>query len=215
MRGRILFKKNPWPKGHALETLHVAGRVDPEKGLFLDLHLRSADYEADAPALDPDDLDLPDWKAVTVWGNYHRCTLSSLHWPGEAEGLLVATPKKLLVRAQLSGRSPLRDLAKHVETRALHIYLLGPDSVLSDDLRLARKGTQWSLRWKGRLALTYAGDSVFRHRFEANATGLTFLGFVMPKKSTKAEAQACCERFAKPGVLKVTKRGGAFLLTPA
>lgn len=87
--------------------------------------------------------------------------------------------------------------------------------MLSDDLPLARRGAQWSLRWKGRLALTYAGDSVFRHRFEATATGLTFPGFVMPKKSTKAEAQACCERFAKPRVLKVTKRGGAFVLAPA
>jgi hypothetical protein len=215
MRGRITFRKNPWPKGHAIATLNVAGRVDPEKGLFLDVHLRSADYEADPPAVVPDDLDLPDWKAVSVWGNYHRCTLSSVNWPGEAEGLLVATPKKPLARAQLSGRSPLRDLAKHVETRALHIYLLGHDSVLSDDLRLTRKGATWSLAWKGRLALTYAGDSVFRHRFEANATGVTFIGFVMPKKSTKTEAQACGERFARPGVLKVTKRGGAFFLAPA
>lgn len=214
MKGRITFAGNPWPKGHPLETLDLAGRVDPDQGLFLDVHLVTTDYASESNPKTDDDT-LPDWKHPSVWNNYHRCSISSLKWPGEAQGLLVATAKRPLESKALTGKARLGDLATHSDTRALHVYLLGHDSVRSVDLRLSRTGSTYALAWTGKLALTYAGDTVFRHRFSATATGVAFEGFVMPTGSTAAQAAECRARFARPGALAVKKRGRGFVLTPS
>lgn len=92
--------------------------------------------------------------------------------------------------------------------------MVGHDSVRSGDLRLKRKGTRYEVTWTGRLALTYAGDSVFRHRFSAKAAGVVFTGFELPEGASRDDADTYAARFAKPGVLAPKKAGGLWRLVP-
>lgn len=212
MKGRIWFARNPWPEGHRLKAFLLMGRVDLEKGLFLDVELVTDEYSAER---DPeDDEDASDWEAPIVWNNYHRCTISSVNWENET-GLLVATERRKLEKKAFSGSAKWVDLAKHTgDSRALHVYLLGHDSVRSGDLRLKRKGTSYDVTWTGKLALTYAGDSVFRHRFSAKASGVAFTGFELPEGANRDDAETVASRFAKPGVLVAKKAGGRWRLVP-
>src|SRR5438270_12064841 len=95
MLGKIVFAKNPWPKGHALKEVRWAGRIDPKTGVWFDLHMQTADYDAnDKEDEEDEDEDVEsDWDSKSVWNNYHRCTLSSLHW-GQHSGFLVGTKKE-------------------------------------------------------------------------------------------------------------------------
>ena len=47
--GRIVFPKNPWPKGHRITKLAWTGRVVPDSGLWFSLHLETAPYDEGGP----------------------------------------------------------------------------------------------------------------------------------------------------------------------
>ncbi|GKU76386.1 hypothetical protein [Paenibacillus sp. L3-i20] len=38
---RIYFKDNPWPNGHAIKEFERQSRLEPDSGIWFDLHLRS------------------------------------------------------------------------------------------------------------------------------------------------------------------------------
>lgn len=74
MKNRIFFTDNPWPAGHAVENLVWDGRLEPDGTLWFDLHLETADYDADDRE-EPDDQEEEDeedegaWTSKTVWTN--------------------------------------------------------------------------------------------------------------------------------------------------
>jgi len=44
---RIYFKDNPWPNGHSIKEFEWEARLEPDSGIWFDLHLKSEDYDAD------------------------------------------------------------------------------------------------------------------------------------------------------------------------
>lgn len=181
MHGRILFADNPWPDGHAIVAFAFQILLD-ESGPRLLLDLESEDYDAHH---DPDANEEPgkgDWNSKGVWGNYHACSLSNVKWgvtPASAPLLTApvdAMPDTIAVRADpvaADGTSPLCH-----DDHAFHIYLLGHDSVHDHDIRITRAtGGLYKVAWSGLIALSYAGDDVFRHRFRAEVHDVVFGGF--------------------------------------
>ena len=59
---------------------------------------------------------------------------------------------------------------------AFHIYLLGHDSVANHRISFQRVGNSnlFDIVWTGDIALTYVGDYMLEHAFEARITGLPF-----------------------------------------
>ena len=170
---RIKFPGNPWPKGHPIKAAAWTARLTRE-GLRFDFHVESADYDAED---DRDDRAPPgsDWKARNVWNNYHRCTLSSTRW--ENQGFLAATPGDPIDLDRLEGAGFLVDEVEgdelppdvELEELAFGIYLLGHDAVAHHRIRFGkRRGPRtYDVRWRARIALVYAGDSMFAHRLDA------------------------------------------------
>lgn len=217
---RIFFAKNPWPKGHAVAKSRWSGRLD-EGELWFDLHLESAEYDADDRRQDDGDEELDDaWKAKIVWNNYHHCTISSTKWDGE--GFRVATRKRPLTFNALA-KTPFRvDVGRKGEAlqgddpRAFDIYLLGHDSVANHTIRFSkRKGSTYTLAWDGRLALTYAGSTTLKHRFFASAR-VDFEGFAAPKGMKPPEARELFEPLVTdPDAWTTTRRAGSVVFVRA
>ncbi|QIS04431.1 hypothetical protein F5X71_20740 [Nocardia brasiliensis] len=189
--GRIVFPGNPWPAGHAIEEFAWTGRLDRVGNLWFDLHLRSADYAADGLPDAPAE-EAPDWSAPAVWTNYHRCTLSSTYWgEDDGTGFLAATPGKLF---QLKAAAPQRLTADplpitepdDLEYLAFNIYLLGHDSVADQQVLFTRRPDgAHDIDWHGRIALSYAGDHDFRHRFQVRTSAR--LDYIRYPKALTAE----------------------------
>ncbi len=193
MEGRIHFPGNPWPEGHALETLEWSGRVDAERGLVFDLHLRSAKYYAEREFDDDEEGD-DAFDSPGVWSNYHACTLSSTKWA--SQGWVVGTWEEPFTFASLAGRqfvvdsldSPEFDVSD-VNVRAFHIYLMGHDGVADHRIQFTRQDRDWNLDWRGRIVLAYIGREEFEYEFQARATGLEFAGFQVDETLSDDEAK--------------------------
>lgn len=190
MEGRIWFPGNPWPDGHRVEEFAWTGRLDEVGRLWFDMTLRTASYDEAGLTDDDDDgesSDRSDWESPIVWNNYHRCTMSSTFWE-DATGLLAATPDRPF---RLTGPEPRHLTADPLPVGdvdaepAFHVYLLGHDSVAGHTVTFTADGAGGHhIQWGGRIALTYAGDEVFRYEFRAEIRGARLAGVTTPDGTT-------------------------------
>ena len=67
---------------------------------------------------------------------------------------------------------------------SFHIYLLGHDSCADHEITFVKKHSidTFDLEWKGKIALTYAGDDEFKYEFSAFIEKVTFEGFDISRK---------------------------------
>lgn len=205
---RIYFPGNPWPEGHGIAHLSWTGRIEPD-GLYFDLDLRSANYYAERE-VETDEEEHDSWKSPVVWGNYHRCSLSSTKW-GPDEGIFVANEDDPLDWSELSDwifEVDKRTAVDAHDHHAFHIYLLGHDSVLRHQFHFTEpRGRTHRLHWKARVALTYVGQYDLKHRLEVDAE-VEFDGF---RPATDLESpRALLERFTC-GQTRYTEIEGVYL----
>jgi len=203
----MLFAKNPWPKGHRIVSFAWIGRVETDS-VWFDLDLQTAEYSEGDRSSDDDDDEHEDWRAKGVWNNYHRCSLSSVKWPGEATGVLAGTSKKPLDFAALSNK-PLR--ADKVPVKgdakpAFRIYLLGHDAVADHTISFTKKRGSLALEWRGRICLAYAGRTKYQYSFAAVVPGVTFGGFVAGEGVEHAAAREALTKCVVGGAALSLKR---------
>jgi hypothetical protein len=178
VQGRIWFPGNPWPDGHRVVDFDWTGRLDDAGMLWFDLSLTTAGYDEEGdPAEDPED---DSWQSPVVWGNYHRCSLSSTKWE-DATGLLAATPRRPFRFTEpwslVADPLPIEDLDA---PPAFHIYLLGHDSTAGHHVEFTERDTgAFRIVWTGRIALSYTGDEEFRYGFRAEIEDVKprYIGF--------------------------------------
>ncbi len=219
--GRIWFKGNPWPKGHAVTTFEWTARVERATGIWFDLHLTTANYYAEDPPSGPDsreedgDDDESDWESKTVWCNYHSCTLSSTYWPGCAFGFLAGSKDDPLDLAKIGGKTFAFDDDPNdlCLPRPFGIYLTGHDAVSGHRVRFKRepKKRTYRVTWSGRIALAYAGSDDFEYDFDAKIGGVSFGGIQFPPGVSNQDAQSLAAPFLadpyKHWKLRKTKTG--------
>ncbi len=168
---RIFFPGNPWPEGHVIDDFSWSAE---RRGadIWFHFHLDSVEYYAEREIEDPEgDEDLDSWRAPGVWGNYHRCILSSEEWHN---GGFKACPASEFSAERIDGLvirvdpAP-QDMRASYESRAFHIYLLGHDSVADHTISFKRvEGSNtFDILWEGKVALTYQGDYELEHSFRA------------------------------------------------
>lgn len=190
MRGRIWFPGNPWPDGHAIATAQFAGRLDGDTGtLALDLDLQTVNYDAEGPGRET--RSEGSWTSPVVWNNYHRCSLGSRKWGHK--GIPIGSPAKPFAWRKLDGATLRVDRAKDVlpedDDCSFGIYLLGHDGVADHAIAFTRTAATWSIDWRAKIALAYAGDVRLVHRMKAELRGVAFAGFDIPKGLSKPSAR--------------------------
>ncbi|MFE3456425.1 hypothetical protein ACFXKD_02695 [Nocardiopsis aegyptia] len=217
---RIWFPGNPWPDGHRIRTFVWGGLLDPEGAVRFAFELTSADYAADEPpepGTDDDDRPGSDFTSPPVWRNYHRCDISP------SRGFVVGTPDAPLDFGALDGRTFRVDRLEDVadledDDVAFHLYLLGHDSVADHRVRFTAGASPFvfALEWDGRIALTYAGEEEFEHRFRARVGRARFRGFHVPDELDDEAADrmlTACVR--DPARFRFSREGGERRYLPA
>lgn len=226
-RGRIYFVGNPWPDGHAVTRCVWTARLEPETGIWFDLHLESEDYyAADDEAEDEEgdeeekevDVSKGDWESKIVWNNYHSCILSSTQLNGE--GFLVGTKASPLDMHGISGKTFVVDgpPIDFENPRAFGVYLLGHDVVSDHRITFAREPNRatYSIDWRGKIALYYAGEEDFKYEFHATLTGIRFKGIRLPEGTKEPDIAALIRPFiSNLAAWNVEPRGKHFRLVPS
>lgn len=200
MEDRIYFHGNPWPEGHKIEAFSWSGRLEPNSGLWFDLHLETEDYYANDDPEEEEELeDISDWQAKIVWCNYHSCTLSSIYW-GHS-GFLVGTEQQKFNFQLLAGTTYSVDpLSTYdFDDPAFHTYLLGHDSAADHRIHFLNRNShdEFTIKWDGKLALSYAGDDEFKYTFETTEIKVPFEGIHVPERLTDAEAHSLLAEYVE------------------
>lgn len=206
--GRIWFRGNPWPDGHAVTSCEWSARVERATGLWFDLHLTTANYYAEDPKSGPnyhtadgedEDADESDWESKTVWCNYHSCTLSSTYWPGTGFGFLAGSKGAPLDLARIGKKTFAfdDDPADLAPPRPFGIYLTGHDAVSAHRVHFKREPNKrtYAISWSGKIAMAYAGSDEFKYSFHAKIKGVRFGGIVFPAGIATQDARDIASPF--------------------
>jgi hypothetical protein len=217
--GRIVFPGSPWPRGHEVKAFRWSARIDEDSGLWFDLHLDSARYNAEDAADERDDDrdDVPNWESKIVWNNYGACILSSDYWWDG--GFRPAEPGARFNFDTLAGREfhvdPL-PVDQEVE-RAFGIYLQGHDTTADHRIKFRRPepGGPWSITWSGKIELDYLGGEGFDHEFRTRIEGVEFEGIVMPRGIAGDPARRLLARHVvDPGSFAMNEEGESAVFQP-
>lgn len=173
--GRIYFRGNPWPEGHEITVFEWTAEVRGGD-VWFHFHLETDNYYAERYIEDDDSIEyLSDWHAPIVWGNFHRCTISSTQY--HDGGFRVCSLDRYSVSALDGLRlhvDPLPcDLQDH-DARAFHVYLLGHDTVVDHQIEFTRVSNTdlFDVSWRGKIALTYVGEYDPTHAFDARVRAM-------------------------------------------
>jgi len=174
MDNRIYFKNNPWPEGHAVKDFCWTAEVR-EGMVWFHFHLETDDYYAERNIDDGEDAEYDsDWQAPIVWGNYHRCTLSTNEWH---DGGFKVCPEAEYTEALVDGLELEVDMHPDAiedwDDFAFHIYLLGHDAAAQHQIKFVRTGpATFDIEWSGKIAQAYVGDYNFKHDFSTRLVGI-------------------------------------------
>lgn len=189
---RIFFKGNPYPKGHRIKEFIWSGRLKKDIGLIFDFHLKTEDYYAEDKGEEKENENTSDWKSKIVWGNYHRCTMSSRYWEGN--GIVVGNKQQKMDFSKLLNSSLVADSLPEAndydnEDLAFNIYLLGHDDCANHKISFVKQHGNFTfdIEWNGNIALSYTGDYEYKYSFEAAIEKIQFEGISFDNELSKIE----------------------------
>ena len=216
---RIYFLNNPYPKGHLLEEFTWSGRLEPDTGIWFDLHLKTKHYYDEDESGDSEEVS-NDWNAKIVWANFNSCILSSTFWNDNA-GILIGTKRRKLdfqnlvsevIEADKLPRPKSFDIN---EDPPFHIYLLGHDDCAEHKIQFtnSQKTGFFDIKWNGKIALAYAGDYEFKYDFDAKIYQTRFDGIRVPAGISKMEIEDLLKHFVSdPDLFVLNEREGKLIL---
>ena len=219
--GTIRFIGSPWPKGHAVRKFVWSGRLDPKTGVWFDLHLETADFDANDKSRDGDedgDED-DDWKSKMVWENYGSAALSSTKWENEHTGFLVGTKKAPLDFSArgLAKKAFVVDPAPLPKKRAFGLYAIGHNTPGKHEIHFkpAGRGPSFesaAIEWSGKLSLgfdVHGKGARLDHAFAVTIPKATFEGFRVRDGVSVADARTAMASFVRsPMAFDFVKRKG-------
>ncbi len=189
MQGRITFPDNPWPAGHAVQSIDFYVHLHETEGACLGLSLKSEDYYvkeglnaalSEAEQECENDTDLSDWQAKGAWANYHACSIidaaPAVGVPLHSSGERISLRHLEDLRVHADPVEAL-DADWNFDDRAFSIYLLGHDAVCDHRFWFRKSDHGFAIHWTGKIALAYSGDLEWKHEFCAEIQDVPFGGF--------------------------------------
>lgn len=175
-KSRIYFKDNPWPEGHPIRNFELKAKV-VDGYVWFDIDLETENYYSERDIEDDENVEYPsDWDAPIVWGNFHRCSIST----SESEGFKVCRESEynadFIDGFEIAVDSNI-DFDEHEWSDfTFHIYLLGHDAVTKHKFSFERiqDSELYRIKWSGKIALAYVGEYEFKHEFSADICGVPF-----------------------------------------
>ncbi|GAB3623206.1 hypothetical protein GCM10027418_12880 [Mariniluteicoccus endophyticus] len=175
--GRITFTGNPWPLGHAISDLTMTLRGDEDgSGVRLHLHVESAAYDAEGPGRPATGGSRHGWDDPADWIGSGSSIISSTAW--DNRGVQVDVDDRLgFDEIDLTGTYRVDegdyDPSVPLEERAFGAFVIGTSVVGDHTIELTRTGANlFDLRWTGRLATTWTGETELAHDFSVDARGV-------------------------------------------
>ncbi|GAB3704739.1 hypothetical protein [Mariniluteicoccus flavus] len=172
--GRITFADNPWPLGHAIESLTMTLRGGDDDEVRLHLDVRSEPFDANGPGRPVTHAAPGAWDDPATWVAQPGAIISSTKWHNA--GVPVKVDDELAFdEVDLTGTwradpASSFDANGVMEERAFGAFILGAAAVADHEITLDRTGPNlFDLRWTGRLARTWSGDTQLAQRFTVEA----------------------------------------------
>ncbi|MEM6802303.1 MAG: hypothetical protein AAF696_12920 [Bacteroidota bacterium] len=198
---RIYFLDNPYPDGHKLKEFSWSIRLIPSVGLWFDLHLETEKYYAEDESTEEEDEEESDWKAKIVWGNYHSCKMSSTYW--HKGGFLGGSAhKKFDFNKGMTNFFHIDPLPRPKdfdieEDRPFFIYLLGHDDCADHKITFHKEESgKYRIGWKGKIALSYAGDFDFNYDFSSEIQEVEIPKILCPHSLSETEIKDLLHKYA-------------------
>ncbi|SFN59795.1 hypothetical protein SAMN05421738_11628 [Algoriella xinjiangensis] len=179
---KIYFSNSPFANGHKVIDFVWSARLDKKFNLWMDFHLETDKYDEEEEykdALDEIDDISQENAERSLWINYDHCIISSTYWHNK--GIKIENDSKLDF-ADLNQKTfevdPIPVDFDHEEELAFGISMLGNDTVAQHEITFldSEEFGVFDIKWKGKIANTYLGETEFNYDFYVYMKNIKFNG---------------------------------------
>ncbi|WP_291069732.1 MULTISPECIES: hypothetical protein [unclassified Empedobacter] len=197
---KIYFSNSPFTNGHKVIDFVWSARLDENFDLWMDLHLESDNYDEEEEY--KDDLDEIDDISQEnaekqLWINYDHAIISSTYWNNK--GIKIDNDAQLDFN-QLNKKTfeidPLPVNLDESENLAFGISMLGNDTVAQHEITFldTEEFGVFDIKWKGKIANTYLGETDFDYDFYVYMKNIKFNGIKVHPSLEKEKVTAFFEK---------------------
>lgn len=193
---KIYFTNSPFTNGHKVNDFVWSARLDEQLNLWMDLHLESDHYDQEEEYKDDlEEIDDVSEENVekALWVNYGHCVLSSTYW--ENKGIPIDSKAFPLNFEELNSKTLLIDelpidLEKQADL-AFGISMLGNDTPANHEITFldTEEFGVFDIKWKGKVANTYADEKTFDYDFYVYMKNIKFAGVKVHPEVSKVKAE--------------------------
>ncbi|WP_314244591.1 hypothetical protein [Empedobacter tilapiae] len=179
---KIYFSNSPFTNGHKVIDFVWNARLDQNFDLWMDLHLESDNYDQEEEY--KDDLDEIDDISQEnaekqLWINYDHAIISSTYWNNK--GIKIENETQLdfnLLNKKIFEIDPLPVNLDEPESLAFGVSMLGNDSIAQHEITFldTEEFGVFDIKWKGKIANTYLGETDFDYDFYVYMKNIKFGG---------------------------------------
>ncbi|WP_353165237.1 hypothetical protein [Empedobacter brevis] len=179
---KIYFSNSPFTNGHKVIDFVWSARLDENFDLWLDLHLESDNYDEEEEY--KDDLDEIDDISQEnaekqLWINYDHAIISSTYWNNK--GIKIELVDQLdfsLLNKKVYEVDPLPIDLDQPEELAFGVSMLGNDTIAQHEITFLDTDELgvFDIKWKGKIANTYLGETDFNYDFYVYMKNIKFNG---------------------------------------
>ena len=179
---KIYISNSPFTNGHKIVDFVWSARLDEDFELWMDFHLETDKYDEEEEYKDDlDEIDdISEENAEKqLWINYDHCTISSTFWNNK--GIKIENFKDLDFN-NLNNKTILVDeLPVNLENTkdlAFGISMLGNDTIANHEITFidTKEVGVFDIKWKGKIANTYLGETDFDYDFYVYMKNIRFAG---------------------------------------
>lgn len=192
---KIYISNSPFTNGHKIVDFVWNAHLDENFELWMDFHLETDKYDEEEEYKDDlDEIDdISEENAEKqLWINYDHCTISSTFWNNK--GIKIEHPNELDFsylnnKTIMVDKLPV-DLEK-TEDLAFGISMLGNDTVAQHEITFIDTSEIgiFDIKWKGKIANTYLGETDFDYDFYVYMKNIRFAGIKVHQSLEKKQVE--------------------------
>lgn len=192
---KIYISNSPFTNGHKIVDFVWSARLDENFELWMDFHLETDKYDEEEEYKDDlDEIDdISEENAEKqLWINYDHCTISSTFWKNK--GFKIDHSNGLDFSNLNNKTFYVDELPVNLEKTedlAFGISMLGNDTIAQHEITFidTNEISIFDIKWKGKIANTYLGDSDFNYDFYVYMKNIRFAGIIIHQNLEKKQVE--------------------------